>query len=172
MRYLETLREFDGKHVEPLQEIVVSGEADDGALHEMLMLSDHDEPGVATAATWVVKQWADRGRGFTREQVRELQRLLKVDAPWEAQLHLLQILSRKDILLAPTKKLEKTLLGLVDSSNKFVQAWNLSVLAKLAEQTPALREPCVAALAAAESGGTAAVRARVRKVRKSHDWAN
>lgn len=172
MQYLETLREFDGKNIEPLQGIVVSGETDDSALHEMLMLSDHDEPRVRTAATWVAKQWADRGRGFTRDQVRELQRLLNIDGPWEAQLHLLQILSRKEIVLIPTKKLEKTLLALVESNNKFVQAWNLSVLAKFAEQKPDLRAACLVALAAAESGGTAAVRARIRKVRQAHEWAN
>lgn len=168
---LQTLEAFDGKHAEPLVELLDGTPATEENIQALLALAEHDQPLVRAGATWVLKQWHAHGVEFSAEMVDGLVLLLGRETEWGSQLHLLQMLSELVIPQASGRQLKASTTKLAVGENKFVRAWAASTLANLADQHPSYRKAALAALAAADQDSAASVKARVRYVRKQFAWA-
>lgn len=168
---IEAIREFDGKHTLPLEQINAALPRSEGSLKQLLTLSTHDEAKIQVGATWLLKQWQDDDEPLIEQAGGTLVNALKATGHWEVQLHLLQILSQIQIPQKSLPSLYKLIQTLLLNDNKFVRAWTLSTLASVANQKDSYRNDAIALLQIAEQDDSAAVRARVRQLRKRFAWA-
>ncbi len=171
MDLIAAIREFDGKHTLPLEQINTELPRNADSLKQLLVLALHDEIKIQIGATWILKQWHDSGEPLVEHSTEALVKALKATSHWEVQLHLLQILSQIQIPPNLFRVLKKRLQTLIGADNKFVRAWTLSAVATMANQKDSYRDDAIALLEQAEQDGSAAVRARVRQVRKRFAWA-
>ena len=159
-RLRTALARFDGKHTAAL--VKAEELARDDLAGLVALCSDAD---VAVAATWVVKALAEKGvavdlaRAFAG---------MRVDGPWDAQLHLLQcaqfapeiVLTRIDVVRA-----------LMDARKTLVRVWALDAFVRGADIEPAWRAEAARAVDVALDGGAASLRARARALKViCADW--
>ena len=172
MKLADAIRNFDGKHIEPLEAVASELLTDEGGVDALLVLSHSDDVKTQTAATWILKWLYEQQVTFTKPQTQEVLRLLREVTSWVAKLHLLQIL---DGLVIPPRNgngLRKTLDLHVSDENKLLRAWAYNGLFVLGDQISRFREDVAALLSQAEDDPAASVRARVRQIRKASRWVN
>ncbi|QEG37813.1 hypothetical protein [Bythopirellula goksoeyrii] len=171
MEILDALRDFDGKHTKPLEELAFRGEWDTQAIGTLLVCVESDESNVQSAATWVLKCLQERGVSFNASQHNQLLNLLHKVAPWEAKLHLLQMLPQLRVTSQQAEPLFQTIAGFLDSEdNKFVRAWSYNGLIVLATQHRKLRKKVASLIAEGQQEEAASVKARIRKALKDVNW--
>ncbi len=171
MNVNETLRQFDGKHVEPLEVLATKLLTREGCVDELLVLSNSDDIKTQSAATWVLKRLHEQQFPLSKSQTREVLRLLRCVTHWEAKLHLLQMLGGLEIPSRLGGSLRKTLDEHMADDNKLVRAWAYNGLFVLGEQFERFRAEVVELLDKAQHDPAASVRVRVRRVRKASCWA-
>lgn len=171
MNLIERLQNFDGKLVEPLEDLAEELATGTDDVDQLLTVASSDDAKLQVAATWVLKRLVESDLALSQQQTREVLRLLKQVEHWEARLHLLQML---DKLAIPSRKaagLFKRLKQLVGDENKLVRAWAYNGLFVLGDQQPRYRDEVVELLQEAEQDPAASVKARVRRICKQAEWA-
>ncbi len=172
MNVSEHLRQFDGKHIEPLEKLAAELLTRKGSVDELIVLSNSEDAKTQVAATWILKWLYKRQFLFSKSQVQELFLLFRVVTHWEAKIHLLQILNGLDISSQNCGGLYRFLKEHLQDNNKLVRAWSYNGLFVLAEQHDRFRSEVEKLLNEAKRDAAASVRARVRKICKSSNWAN
>ena len=167
------LAAFDGKQTDVLEALAAKCTPEPGLISELCTLAQKDEARLPAAATWMLKRFQEQGHVCSEEETAGLLGLFGSVGPWEAKLHLLQMLPG---LVIPEDRAPAlwTLVkgeGFLQAPNKFVRAWSYNALAVLATQHPAYRKDAAALLAAAQEDEAASVRARIRNTLKDIDWA-
>jgi len=171
MNILNSLKKFDGKHTDVLEQLAATAPRDESALAQLLAAAEHDEDSIQVAATWVLKRWNDEHEPMVETCAADLVRLLGMARHWEVRLHLLQILSSVSLPTARMAALKKRLPELAGDENKLVRAWTYSVYAAVGDRQPKFQREVCLILERAEADEAASVRARVRQIRKRYPWA-
>jgi hypothetical protein len=172
MNLSEHLRQFDGKHIEPLESLATQLLTRKGSADELIALSNSDEAKTQVAATWILKWLHERHVLFSKSQTQELFRILRNVTHWEAKLHLLQMLHGLDIPPQDVASLHRFLKERLCDNNKLVRAWSYNGLFVLGEQHGRFRKEVAELLNEAKHDTAASVRARVRKICKASSWTN
>ena len=170
MDLIEGLEEFDGKRTAVLERIDAGLERDERSLARLLDASRDGREDFQTGATWLLKRWHDEDERVIEDAAPSLVAVLEVVTSWGAQLHLLQILADLEVPEDACAALTRLLPGCLESENKFVRAWSLSVLASLGDQHVELRDGVLDVLDGADGDEAASVRARLRQLRKRFKW--
>lgn len=168
----EALRSFDGKHVTPLEALAQELHSRNDGIDELLTLARKDKAALQTPATWVLKRLQELGAQFTKTHTTQVLDCLEHLEHWEARLHLLQMLDGLSIAPRNAAKANKRLKDWLEDPNKLVRAWTCSGLCVIADQHPKFRPEARALLHEAQNDAAASVRARLRKLYKSHAWLN
>ena len=163
--------DFDGKRKDPLEAFAVRNEATPELIDALCDLALSDAAPVTIAATWLLRRFRQEGAALSAEQSDLLLKLLLVEIPWQARLHLLQMLDGLSITAAQAEALWRRLMADTREGNKFIRAWSLHALAVIGDGHAAYRDEALAALAMAEGDDAGSVRARVRQSRKRFAWA-
>lgn len=171
MDLIAELSAFDGKHVDTLQSLADRLDSTAANVRQLLAIAASDEVKLQTAATWVLKRLQENGGSYTAAQTKKLLDLLGQAAHWEVKLHLLQMLPQLTIPASHKDTLFYNLSRLLEHDNKFVRAWAYNGLAKLATQHSAYRSEVAEWLNSAQQDEAASVKARIRNVLKTIDWA-
>jgi hypothetical protein len=167
---IESLRKFDGKRTSELERLSVSMARTADSVAQLLAVAEHDDATVQVGATWILKRWLEEGVPHVEGSAADFVRLLKRATDWEVQLHLLQMLASLPVPAKSLSMLKKLLPRLLMDDNKFIRAWSLSLLAAMADQSQALRQDVISTIQIAENDDAAAVRARIRQIRKRYQW--
>ena len=164
---------FDGKHKEPLEAFAARQAPTAAVIRALTAAAGGSDQKHQSAATWLLKRFQEQGYVCSEEETAGLLGLFGSVGPWEAKLHLLQMLPglviREDRAPALWTLVKGE--GFLQGPNKFVRAWSYNALAVLATQHPAYRKDAAALLAAAQEDEAASVRARIRNTLKDIDWA-
>lgn len=171
MNWLESLRSFDGKKTQVLEGLATSLPREPATvawLFEQLKLR---EVRVQIGVTWILNRWSQEGTLVGELEWSTIRKCLEQNAHWEISLHLLQLLSRTPLDQAVAKRLGAAMERLTEDENKMVRAWACSAFAAAAEAYGPFREACLQRLAAGEVDQAAAVKARIRQIRKQYKWA-
>ncbi len=140
-------------------------------VRQLLAVAASDDVKLQTAATWVLKRLQENGASYTAAQTKKLLDLLGQAAHWEAKLHLLQMLPKLAIPASHRDELHNNLSQLLEHDNKFIPAWAYNGLAELATQHSAYRIEVAELLKNGQQDEAASVKARIRNVFKTIDWA-
>ena len=170
MNITERLRQFDGRHVKPLEDLATQLLHVEGSVDELLALSNIADARTQTAATWILKRLQELGIILTAAQTLSVFRLLRNVSGWEARLHLLQMLDSLEIPSRNSAQLLKLLAEFLDDENKLIRAWSYNGLFVVGEQHQKHRRAIAVSLQAAQSDDAASVRARIRRICRSSDW--
>ncbi|QDU73118.1 hypothetical protein Pan97_00850 [Bremerella volcania] len=171
MEILNSLRKFDGKHTDVLEQLAARVPRDQESLAQLLAAAEHDDKAIQVAATWLLKRWSDESEPLVESCAADLIALLRISSYWEVQLHLLQILSVVSLPRGSIAALKKVLPDLASDENKLVRAWTCSVFAAIGDCQPRFQKDALEVLSRAEEDEAASVRARVRQIRKCYRWA-
>lgn len=173
MDLMAELAAFDGRHTDVLEALAARLEPDETVVHELIRIAGAENDAMQSPATWLLKRFQDRGHAFSTAEVTALLDLLEHVGDWEAKLHLLQTLSSLPIPKGRETTLRDLLVGdgFLSNPNKFVRAWSYNGLAALASQHAAFRPAVAKRLKAAVTDEAPSVRARIRNILKSADWA-
>lgn len=163
---LDLLREFDGRRVEPFREAAELLPRRPEVVRELWTLADSDEPAVQVGATWVAKELLEQGVAPPEDADLRIARLLDSVEARDAQLHLLQVLSRVEITEASRERLERRLDALRRVAHKFVRAWAYNGFAVLGRDCAAARERALRLFDEVGDDEPASVRARIRHARR------
>ena len=163
------LRSYDGKRVAPFRAVAdaVAEGRDRGeeAVGHLVELAARDEVELQVGATWVLKNLAERGVAPRERETAALLRLLHRPLPPDALLHLLQTLPHMDLPAGEEHALHRALLMLIESDRAFVRAWAYNGLGLLAALNAGFRHEVERLFDRAAPTETAAVRARIRRMR-------
>jgi hypothetical protein len=163
---------FDGKDIVPLEAFALEREGEAGYLAGVFGVAEKPKSEMeSVAATWLLLRRFRRDDDGAAEHAGRLAGLLGGAGHPDARLHVIQCLDRAaaggGFDAAGRKKLAKALRGDLEHERPFVRAWALSVLARLAAETPSVREWVGEAVEDAEANGKASLKARVRQLRKA-----
>ena len=175
MSVLNVLLQFDGKHTAPLEPLTSIAPQGDVFVEELFVFCFHDTVSVQVAATWVLKQRLANGDSWDEAHWDQLTQRLIEPTYWEVSLHLLQMLcdagpQANETLSKRSRPLTKQIERLASDSNKFVRAWAVSLLVRMAESQKRLRNLAKERVIQSEQDESAAVRARMRRLRKEAKW--
>lgn len=161
---------FDGKHTEELESLASRVPKTTETIDRLCSIAEESEARLQVAATWIVKRWGEQKVMYAAEQATRLIDLIGQVAPWEANLHLLQVLPALSIPSSRKGRLQNALMQGLSHSNKFVRAWSYNGLIVLADQHEEFRESVKSLLARVTEEEAASVRARVRNAIKGKAW--
>ena len=167
------LAAFDGKQTDGLEALAAKRAPEPALISELCTLAQKDEARLPAAATWLLKRFQEQGYVCSEEETAGLLGLFGSVGPWEAKLHLLQMLPGLVIPEDRAPALWRLVKGegFLQGPNKFVRAWSYNALAVLATQHGEYRKDAAALLATGAEDEAASVRARLRNIVKEIDWA-
>jgi HEAT repeat protein len=160
-------RKFDGKNLGPVKAAAVQLPAKPASLTRMLKIAADPDERLQVGATWAAKDLLEQGVEAPATLAAELLAILRRVSNNDARLHLLQILPYCSLAGRQPGSLHRLLLPQLESENKFVRAWAFNALALVAKAAPRYREEVLDRFATAEVHESAAVRARIRRARRS-----
>jgi len=151
-----------------ITEAAVSGRRSEKSLiNGLVLLLPEKESEIQIGATRLLKRLAEKETRFSTQQLATIFDSLTDLAHWEAKLHICQMLQHVRIPKGSEKKvawfLERTLL----EENKFLKAWAYNGFYELAKQHTEYCEYAMEQLDRGETEKSAAVRARIRNIRKA-----
>lgn len=156
--------QWDGKNTQLLQGAFQQWSDSSGFVDSLIDLAQREE--CVIPATWLLKNWTEQKLSFTVDQQVCLVECLHHTLPWEAALHLLQLLPALTIPNSHAAFVADQLRLLHTHKNKFVRAWAINGFDELSRQHHEYNEEAEAVFAMAEQTEAASVRARVRKILK------
>ncbi|MGE0104453.1 MAG: hypothetical protein AB7H86_19945 [Blastocatellales bacterium] len=166
MKLRQRIEEFDGKRIAPLERIMDEGPPSRTTLREAVSLAADPDVRIRTGATWLLKNWSENGVELTAQQTRALLATLPDLINWEARLHLCQMLPHISI----PKSSVGTVIWFLETcqfdENKYLRAWAYNGFYELSRQYPAYNDYVRGILDQGEAEKSAAVRARIRNIRK------
>lgn len=124
--------------------------------------AESGDPELQVRATGRIKCAVKKGTLLPSPLVARLVELLSEEAPWQAHLHVLQMLGDLEIPADSAEALCDCLQSYITQKNKFLRAWAFSGLHRLAFLYPQYRPAVLPILDRARSEESASVRARLR----------
>ena len=118
------------------------------------------------SVTWLLKHHLSRGGQLDPVLHGRMLSMLDATEEWEAKLHILQCIPFLAIHAEIVSDLHETIINLTRHTNAFIRAWALSGLHSLSLQYPEYRQDTEERLSRAMTRDSAAVRARIRRIRK------
>ena len=170
MSLRRSLKEFDGKHTDILDDVCAGLPRTTASLSKLLTIAEQGDTNLQVAATWILKKMQAEGSPFQDKEVSRMIQLLHQVSDWEARLHLLQILSAVSILPLHFEELKSIALTLSTDKNKLLRAWSYGVLGVIGDQDVNRRVEIARRLTDGEKDAAASVRARIRQMRKKYKW--
>lgn len=157
---------YDGKHTDLLEQIDAArgGELEPRWIDRLLRVAKAADGPTRSGSIWLLRRAHRRGALLSEAQSRAVVALLRQDRHWEQTINLLQILDTLAIPAGEGKELYKFLYAATEHANPLVRAWAISALMKIG--TGPHRSRIDRIVAAAERGGTAAMKARIRRARQ------
>lgn len=156
--------QWDGKDTHILREAFEQWCDSSGFVVTLVDLTQKDN--CVVPATWMLKNWADQKRSFTLDQQVCILEILHHGLPWEAALHLLQLMPFLTIPEGHAEFVADQLRELVQHKVKFVRAWSINGFDVLSRQHREYDAEAEAIFAMAEQTEAASIRARVRNILK------
>ncbi|HJT65559.1 MAG TPA: hypothetical protein VJ749_03845 [Pyrinomonadaceae bacterium] len=135
-------------------------------IDELVLLLTADEAKIHRQVTALLKRLAENGTHFTSEQRRAIFDSLAEIKDWESKLHLCQMLQHVQIPKASQANVAWFLERCLSEPNKFLRAWAYHGFYELAKQHRAYRQLALDHLDRAEREQSAAVKPRIRNIRK------
>lgn len=173
MDLLSDLAAFDGTQTDVLEALAAKRAPEPRLVGELCTLAQRDEANLPAAATWLLKRFQEQGYVYSEAETAGLLDLFGSVGPWDARLHLLQMLPGLVVPEHRAPALWRLVKGegFLQGPNKFLRAWSYNALAVLASRHPAYRKDTATLLAAGQEDEAASVRARLRNILKAIDWA-
>ena len=168
-RLKKELMAYDGRAVTILSEIAARHRDEKSFLDNVVAMVDAEEENVSSGATWLIKNYLDKGGAFSGSQTAALVTRATKTRSWAAQLHLCQTLGLLAVTEAQAERLMPWLLPLLSHKRPFVRAWSLDVVYHLAERYRRFSTKAETALKSADEDPAASVRARARNLRRRAD---
>jgi len=163
-QFRSRLQAFDGKAISLLSETAAEFGMGPQVIDLLIALSPDPDSNVATGATWLLKAHLDQNNTFSQAQTTALIAAAPKIQPWQAQLHICQMISRLDSSAQDTAQLADWLSPLLSHSRPFLRAWSLDALLGLASRAPSLVTMAQQAHRYALEDEAASVRARARNL--------
>jgi len=167
MTVREELQQFDGKRRDALERAVSKQRSEKSLINGLVLLIPEKESKVQIAATWLLKRLAEKKSQFTTQQIATIFDSLTDLAHWEARLHICQMLQHVRIPKGSEKKVAWFLERTLSEENRFLRAWAYNGFYELAKQHPQYCDYAMEQLDRGEAEKSAAVRARIRNIRKA-----
>jgi len=158
------IESWRGGSVSELKEI--EQEFQSCAGYTRFLLECMDVSHLEVGATWLLKSHVESGGLLNAEKRQGMVRRLPCLTSWQSKLHLLQVLSVMDTPRGMSAILGEFIRGCITDENRFVRAWACSAICHLAEQDEDYSREAEDVLVLAESDDSAAVRARVRQLKR------
>jgi hypothetical protein len=136
-------------------------------VNQLVLLVADDDPEIQARATWLLKRLAEEKTAFTNEQLIAMFDSVAALVHWETRLHICQLLQHVTIPKECGAKVAHFLDRCLDEKNRYVRAWAYSGFYELARQHPQYREYALEQLDRGETEKSAAVKARIRNIRKA-----
>lgn len=164
------LKNFDGSNLNPLK-VALPENVESSEMLEILL--DRMESGSDTeriGASWILfnrvslRPWIG-----AQEQAKALGTLSK-DAPWQALLHVLQLLPTLPLSRRDCQVMFPVVVELTRHSRPFVRAWAHNAVYVVANLEPGLRAQAERVLLQGSRRDSASVRARLRSVAQGSSW--
>lgn len=124
------------------------------------------KPGLAKAASWLLKHHFDLNNELKAGEVKRIYRLLPKLDNWEAQLHILQCVPKMPIKNAEKGIVETFLRECLVNENKFVRAWAYNGFYELSMLYPEYKQETKDFFDMAMKDEVASVKARIRNIMK------
>lgn len=158
------LADYDGKHVETLQELFRVYEPKAAVLRQCIELSTSERWQTALGATWIMFHWVKAGAKLTQKMVAaQAEQLPDVSNKW-AQLHITRCVPQMEIGSEHAAAFGEFLDRCCRADMPFLRAWAMDSLHRLA----LVHDDCMplarAAMEAAQDDPAASVRARLRRI--------
>jgi hypothetical protein len=136
-------------------------------IDDLVLLLTADETRIHRQVTALLKRLPEKEVRFTNEQRRAIFDSLAEVNDWESKLHLCQILQHVRIPKGSEAKVAWFLERRLAEPNKFLRAWAYSGFYELAKQHREYRQLALDQLDRGEREQSAAVKARIRNIRKA-----
>lgn len=156
------IKSWNGKSVDDLH-LVLDRYRDQPAFVSTILRSSED-PGLETAATWLLKQYLESAGAVDSQATDRLCRLLPQLQHWQSRLHVLQSLPYIDLPGKRKKTVEKFLRECLGDEQKFIRAWAYSGFYELARQYPEYRPEMEKLFESAIVDEAPSVKARIRRI--------
>jgi hypothetical protein len=161
------LEDFEGNRRDLLERVVLRQRSVRSVINGLVLLIPEKGSKIQVGATWLLKRLAETKSQFTTQQLTAIFDSLADLNHWEAKLHICQMLQHVRIPKGSEAKvalfLERSLL----EENKFLRAWAYNGFVELAKQHTQYSEFAMKQLDDGETEKSAAVRARIRNIRKA-----
>lgn len=160
----QELADYDGKHVETLQELLRAYEPKAAVMRQCIRLSTNERWQVALGATWLMYHWLKNGAALTKKLVAEQAELLPdVSNKW-AQMHITRCVPLIEIHADQASAFAQFLERCCANQMPFLRAWGMDSLYRLALRHDECMPLARAAMEAAQEDPAASVRARLRRI--------
>ena len=161
------LERLDGQPVSTFEVFLSEHRPSKAMIDELVLLLTADDAKIHPQVTALLKRLAENGVRFTSEQRRAIFDSLADVNDWESKLHLCQMLQHVKIPKGSQVNVAWFLDRCLGDSNKFLRAWAYSGFYELAKQHREYHQLTLDHLDLAERDASAAVRARIRNIRKA-----
>jgi len=158
-----SLAAWDGKAVAPMETLYGEWTAADGVPEDLLSYLEADDAS-QVSSSWMLKRCVDEQGALSSQDSSGILARLEGLRPWEAKLHILQILHAMEVSAEHRYDLEDFLRACLAEKNKFVRAWTYNGFHLLAECYPELQREVRQLLEDAMETEAASVKARIRNL--------
>lgn len=165
MSLKDDIKQWDGKSKHDILDIYARYSAADGFLNELLKIAI--DPNCLEGATWLIKHALEQKVELNDDQINSFCELIEGALPWQSILHILQILPFITVPKDHKHKMMAFIRNHTEHENKFVRAWAYNGLYELANTYPEYRDGLSIVFDAAEETEPAAIKARIRNVKKA-----
>jgi len=160
----QELADYDGKHVETLQELFHAYEPKAAVMRQCIRLSTSERWQSALGATWLMYHWLKNGASLTKKLIAEQAALLPdVTNKW-AQMHITRCVPLIEIQQDQAAAFAQFLEGCCGNKMPFLRAWAMDSLYRLALRHDECMPLARARMEAAQDDPAASVRARLRRI--------
>ena len=164
------LKNFDGSNLNPLK-LALSENVDCPETLEVLL--DRMESGSDTeriGASWILLNRVSLRPWIGAEEQAKALGTLAEDSPWQALLHVLQLLPALPLSRRDCQMIFPVVVELTRHSRPFVRAWAHNAVYAVANWEPTLRAKAERVLLQGSRRDSASVRARLRSVAQGSSW--
>jgi hypothetical protein len=166
--FLKTeLERLDGETASAFDIFLSEHRPSKAMIDELVLLLTADDAKIHGQVTALLKRLAETEVRFTSEQRRAIFDSLAEVNDWESKLHLCQMLQHLKIPKGSQANVTHFLERCLAEPNKFLRAWAYNGFYELAKQHPEYRQLALDHLDSAERETSAAIKARIRNIRRA-----
>jgi len=163
MTIINRLGHFDGKNVAVLQHLLSETPCTGEVLDDLLDAVAIDDASMQMAASWMLRQYLERGARLDPHRTRVLGEALPYVEAGFARLHLCQLMAHLQIPAEGAEAFAAFFRKSASHTNTFLRAWAPHGLHLLAQQHGEFADEARKMIEAALSDPAPSVRARARK---------